>query len=56
MALSDPQLESWLKNIESNVEERFVSNELKINEVVDKQLYSMLKMIEDQKMNGWTNQ
>ena len=47
MALSDPQqLESRLKNIESTVEQRFVSNELKINEFVDK-LSSMLEMIED---------
>ena len=46
MALSDPQLECRLKNIESTVEQRFASNESKINEFVDN-LSSMLKMIED---------
>jgi len=50
MALSDPQLESRLKNIESTIEQRFVSNEAKINEFVDK-LSSMLKMIEDNDTN-----
>ena len=50
MALSDPQLESRLKNIESTIEQRFISNESKINEFVDK-LSSMLKMIEDNDTN-----
>ncbi len=46
MALSDAQLESRLKNIESTIEQRFASNELKINEFVEK-LSSMLRMIEN---------
>ena len=46
MALSDPQLESRLKNIESTIEQRFASNELKINEFVEK-LSSMLRTIEN---------
>ena len=46
MALSDPQqLESRLKNIESTVEQRFASNEKKIDEFAEK-LSNMLKMIE----------
>ena len=46
MALSDPQLESRLKNIESTIEQRFASYELKINEFVEK-LSSMLRTIEN---------
>ena len=47
MALSDPQqLESRFKNIESTVEQRFTSNEKKIDEFVEK-LCNMLKMIEN---------
>ena len=46
MALSDPQqLESRLKNMDSTVEQRFASNEKKIDEFVEK-LSNMLKMIE----------
>ena len=50
MALSDPHLERRLKNIESTIEQRFVSNESKITEFVDK-LSSMMKMIEDNDTN-----
>ena len=47
MALSDPQQpESRFKNIESTVEQRFTSNEKKIDEFVEK-LSNMLKMIEN---------
>ena len=46
MALSKlQQLESRLKNLESSVEQRFASNEKKIDEFVEK-LSNMLKMIE----------
>ncbi len=47
MALSDPQqLGSRFKNIEPTVEQRFTSNEKKIDEFVEK-LSNMLKMTEN---------